>query len=210
MVRINLLPPEITEKRKFEQRLVWVGFAAIVLFAVLGLVWAFLLWQVNQKNAELQANVEAANQVKAQAEAFKVFELKEGELIARKQTAQTALAQRVDWARVVNELSLVLPSDTWLTSLQGSELDGLDMTGEILDSPNDVPDAGHKAVAKTLVRLSSLELLYNVWLVNSTKSVNITADAPIIEFEVTAQVVRPDAATTSNSSVPAPPTQTAP
>lgn len=210
MVRINLLPPEITEKRRLEQRLVWVGLAAMVVFVVLGLVWAFLLWQVGQKNSELQANVEAANQVKAQAEAFKVFELKEGELTARKQTAQTALAQRVDWARVVNELSLVLPSDTWLTSLQGNEVDGLDMTGEILDSPNDVPDAGHKAVAKTLVRLSSLELLYNVWLVNSTKSVNITADAPIIEFEMTAQVVRPDAATTSNSSVPAPPTQTAP
>jgi len=210
MVRINLLPPEITEKRKFEQRLVWVGFAAVVVFVVLGIVWSFLLWQVSQKNAELQTNLEAANQVRSQAEAFKVFELKEGQLAARKLTAETALAQRVDWGRIVNELSLVLPSDTWLTSLQGSEVDGLNLTGQIIDSPNDVPDAGHKAVAKTLVRLSSLELLYNVWLVNSTKAENIDADAPIIEFEMTSLVVRPPATTTNNPSVPAPPTQTAP
>ncbi|MBU4557166.1 MAG: hypothetical protein KJ747_09875 [Actinobacteria bacterium] len=211
MIRINLLPPEITEKRKFEQRLVWVFAAALLVFVVLVLVWSFLAYQVSQKNSVLQSNLDAANQVRSQAETFKVFELKESELEARKQTAAMALSQRVEWGRLVNELSLVLPSDAWLTSLDGSEVDGLSMLGQVLDSPDDVPDAGHKAVAKTLVRLSSLDLLYNVWLENSLKTVNTAADAPIIEFEMSAQVVRPEpVASTAPSSVPAPPTTPAP
>lgn len=211
MIRINLLPPEITEKRKFEQRLVWVFAAVLLVFVVLVLVWSFLAYQVSQKNSVLQSNLDAANQVRSQAETFKVFELKESELEARKQTAAVALSQRVEWARLVNELSLVLPSDAWLTSLDGSEVDGLDLMGQVLDSPDDVPDAGHKAVAKTLVRLSSLDLLYNVWLENSLKTVNSDADAPIIEFEMSAQVVRPDPVPSiATTSVPAPPTTPAP
>ncbi|MDP2233671.1 MAG: hypothetical protein Q8K89_08550 [Actinomycetota bacterium] len=211
MIRINLLPPEITEKRKFEQRLVWVFAAALLVFVVLVLVWSFLAYQVSQKNSVLQSNLDAANQVRSQAETFKVFELKESELEARKRTAAMALSQRVEWGRLVNELSLVLPSDAWLTFLDGSEVDGLSMLGQVLDSPDDVPDAGHKAVAKTLVRLSSLDLLYNVWLENSLKTVNTAADAPIIEFEMSAQVVRPEpVASTAPSTVPAPPTTPAP
>jgi len=211
MIRINLLPPEITEKRKFEQRLVWVFAAVLLVFVVLVLVWSFLAWQVSQKNSVLQANLDAANQVRSQAETFKVFELKESELEARKRTAAMALSQRVEWGRLVNELSLVLPSDAWLTQLDGSETDGLSMLGQVLDSPDDVPDAGHKAVAKTLVRLSSLDLLYNVWLENSLKTVNTEADKPIIEFEMSAEVMRPEpVASTTTSSVPAPPTTPAP
>lgn len=209
MVRINLLPPEITERRKFEQRLVWVGMGAVLVFVVLGLVWGFMAWQVSQKNAVLQANLDSASQVRNQAEAFKVFELKEGELATRKQTAAKALASRIDWARILNELSLVLPSDAWLTSLDARQTDGITLTGMVLDSPNDVPDAGHKAVAKTLVRLSSLELLYNVWLTNSSKTVDGATETPLIEFEITSQVVRPPASTTTTASVPAPPTDTA-
>ncbi|MDO8987483.1 MAG: hypothetical protein Q7V14_04585 [Coriobacteriia bacterium] len=211
MIRINLLPPEITEKRKFEQRLVWVFAAGLLVFVVLVLVWSFLAYQLSQKNSVLQLNLDAANQVRSQAETFKVFELKESELEARKQTAAMALSQRVEWGRLVNELSLVLPSDAWLTQLDGSEVDGLSMLGQVLDSPDDVPDAGHKAVAKTLVRLSSLDLLYNVWLENSLKTVNTEADEPIIEFEMSAKVIRPEpVASTTTTNVPAPPTTPAP
>lgn len=207
MVRINLLPPEILEKRKFEKRIVYVGLAALLVAVVLLGVWGALWWQVNQRNAELQSNLELANQFRKQAEAYKVFEDKETALGERLATAETALAGRVDWGRITNELSLVLPSDVWLTMLEGDQEGGLSLTGSAIDSDTDVPDVGHKAVAKTLVRLADLELVNNVWLITSEKTEYEDTGKHVIAFEISTGIKMPAAPDTSSSSVPAPPSQ---
>lgn len=206
MVRINLLPPEIIEKRRFEKRFAWVLVGGAATFAVIAVVWMFLQWQVSQKNNELQGSLATYQQVQAQAEAFKVFELKETELSAVRATADKALAARVDWARITNEISLILPPEAWLTDMEADEADGLSMAGHILDSPNDIPDAGHKAVAKLLFRLADLELIDNVWLTSSVKSVDAETEAPLLDFEVSTGLKKP-AAPATTSSVPAPPAQ---
>lgn len=215
MVRINLLPPEILEKRKFEQSIVYVALGGLAAVLVIGVVYAFLSFQVGAKNEVLQQNKETATQLLAQAQAYEVFQNKVDVLQSRKQVAGTALSGRVDWGRIANELSLVLPSDVWATFIRGSEIvddEGLEIAGIAIDSPSDVPDVGHKAVAKTLVRLADLELVNNVQLVFSEKD-RLDEDAgsaPIINFAIETGVVRPAATTTPTASVPAPPNQTAP
>lgn len=208
MVRINLLPPEITEKRRFEKHFAWVLLAGAAVFAIVALTWVFLQWQVSQKNNELQQNLATYQQVQAQAEAFKVFELKETELATLRSTANTALVARIDWARITNEVSLILPPEAWLTSIEADEEDGLRMSGHILDSPNDIPDAGHKAVAKLLFRLADLELVDNVWLTSSVKSEDAETEDTLLDFEVSTGLKKP-AAPATTSSVPAPPAQSA-
>ncbi len=220
MVRINLLPPEITEKRVFEERIKLVLFAGAVVAFVLVILYLFLAWSVGSKNDVLQQNREVATQVRNQAQAYEVFQDKVDELQARQTVANVALAGRVDWGRITNEVSLVLPSDVWLTRIAGSELEdepGLEISGYALDSLTDVPDVGHKAVAKTLVRLAELELLTDVWLTGSTKGVYVPEGSTIIggtdntiAFTINTEVVKPAADTTQSASVPAPPDQTAP
>lgn len=215
MVRINLLPPEITEKRVFEERIKLVGLAAAALGTVLLVLYAFLALQVGSKNDLLQQNREVATQVRSQAQAYEVFQDKVDELQARQTVADLALAGRIDWGRIANEVSLVLPSDVWLTFMSGSEDEdqqGLKIVGRAVDSLTDVPDVGHKAVAKTLVRLADLELLTDVWLTESKKEFldDNGAEGPIIEFTISSGVVRPATPTTQSASVPAPPDQTAP
>jgi len=208
MARINLLPREIAEKRKFERRIGFVLVAGLVVYVVLFLAYAGLGWVVSQRNAELQSHLELAASLSAQAEAFKIFEDKEADLDRRVAIAEVALAQRVDWSRIVNELSLVLPPDVWLTDLTASEQDGLLMRGIAVDLATDVPDSGHKAVARTLVRLGGLELLQNVWLTTSRKAMFTVGDGderPVIEFEVTTGVVRPPGPAQATAVVPAPP-----
>lgn len=207
MVRINLLPPEITEKRKFERFLGYVMLVGAVLIAVIVVVWGFLQWQVSRSNATLQQTLDSAAQVRNQAEAFKIFETRATELAQRKQVAQQALAGRIDWGRLTNEMSLVLPSDVWLLSLEANE-ESLVFTGDAIDAPNDVPDLGHKAVAKTLVRLSGLDLIENVWLTRSEKQDLEELNGQVINFEISSTVKKP-AASTTTSSVPAPPSQSA-
>lgn len=208
MIRINLLPPEIIEKRKFEGRIAYVLVAAAVIIGALIVTYVFLVWQVKGKDDVLQQNMEAASQLRDQAQSYEVFQEKENLLEQRLAVAGTALADRADWGRIANEVSLVLPSDVWLTFISGSEETGMEIAGNAVDSSADVPDVGHKAVAKTLVRLADLELLDDVWLTSSVKADYEDTDKQVIEFSITAGVVRSAASTDSDASVPAPPSQT--
>jgi Tfp pilus assembly protein PilN len=210
MIRINLLPAEILEQRKFEKQIVYVIIGGVILFVVLGLVYAFASMQLSGRNAELQQNLEIAAQLRSQAEAFAIFEEKEAALAARIAVADTALASRIDWGRIANEVSLVLPADVWLDTMTAGEDTGLNMTANVVDPIDDIPDLGQAAVAKTLIRLAQLEPLKDVWLVSSQKSEDAESGEWIIRFVVSTGLVVPEAPVTdSASSVPAPPTEPA-
>lgn len=207
MIRINLLPKETLEKRRYERYFLWVyAVAAIVAVALIG-VWLIMGLQVQQKNRELQTAQEEANKLRAEAEAYAIFEQKQTDLVARQVVAQQALASRVDWAKVSNEVSLVLPSDVWTKSIVTNQDVGLELTLVVVDAA-DAPDVGQKSVARTMVRLNELGSLYDVWLKASAKSTIAQgeSEAPVIEFQLTAQVVKPASANaTATPSVPAPP-----
>lgn len=202
MVRINLLPQEIIEKRRFERSVRYVALGGTALLVVLLGAYGLLSVQVNRGNVELQERQQTAANLRAQAEAFSVFEERESDLETRLALAGQALAGRIDWGRLSNELSLILPSDVWAVSLTGDEEAGLTLFARAVDSETDVPDTGHKAVAKTLVRLADLEQLSDVWLSSSTKAVY--EEKPVIDFTVTTAVERPGLVEDA-SGVPAPP-----
>jgi hypothetical protein len=203
MVRINLLPQEILEKRRFERDIRYVVLAGVVVLVLLFAVYGVLTIQVGQRNAELQDRQQTVANLEAQAEAFAIFEEKESDLEARLVLADEALAGRVEWGRVANELSLIMPSDVWIVTLTTDEEQGVTMFARAVDSETDVPDVGHKAVAKTLVRLNDLEQLSSVWLSSSIKTEY--EEKPVIDFTVTTAVERPDLEEDTDG-VPAPPT----
>ncbi len=217
MVRVNLLPREVIDRRRFEQwyRYVFigtVGLALIVLFAYAGL---FLLTQ--QKNDDLQALQEEAKQFQTQADAFGVFEVKEQELLAREQIAQTALASRVNMGMLAEEVSLVLPDEVWLDSIALGEQEGVTLTGNTPRSTSESIDIAYKSIAKLLVRLNELGNLYDVWLVtaanNNWNAWQVPEDsvaplpAKVVTFQATGKIVLPAAPATSTAPpVPAPTT----
>ena len=205
MIRVNLLPKEILEKRRYERYFVWVYAAAAIISVVLIGVWLIMGVQVQQKNRDLQTLQEEANKLRAEADAFAIFEQKQTDLTSRQTVAQQALSGRVDWAKVSNEMSLVLPSDVWVKSIIANQDGGVQLTLASVDAA-DAPDVGQKSVARTMVRLNDLGSLYDVWLKASAKGAIQQGEAqtPIIEFQLTAQVVKPASATTT-STVAAPP-----
>ena len=140
MVRVNLLPREIIDRRKYEQwyRYVFIGVVGVALIVLF--VYAGLYMMVQQKNDELQSLQEQVMQYQAQADAFGVFEVKEQELISREQVAQTALAGRINMGRLAEEISLVLPDEIWLGSITLSE-----ETGVVLDGFTPDPAASRLA-----------------------------------------------------------------
>ncbi len=208
MIRINLLPPEILEKRRFEHQIVYVLLVGAVFILAVGIAYTWFAWQGSERNRELQSNLALESSYQKQAEAFKIFEDKEQSLQRRAEIAERALDGRADWGRIANELSLVLPPDVWLERIEAEEYT-LKLEGRALDNEVDIPDVGHKAVAKTLVRLGDLELLSNVWLTSSKKG-SATAETklrPFIVWGIQSDVNAPRTLQ-QDTGVPAPPTGT--
>ena len=192
MTSINLLPPEIRARRQAERRMVFVALGALALAVVLAGVFAVGFLGAQKKETELAQVEQQVRTTQAQAEQLAIFEQTQTELQTRSETVTRALAGRRDWARLYDEISLVLPSDLWAETFLSSEAGGISIQGWAVDAPDDTPDAGHKSIAKMLVRLADLEQLQDVWLTNSAKALYLEQDA--IQFTVTAQVKDPSAA----------------
>lgn len=208
MVRINLLPPEILQKRRAEKVFGYVGIGAVIAIVLLLIVWGIGGYLVRNANVDLQSKKDQAANFQKAAEAFAIFESKEADLASRRDVVTRALAGRVDWTRLFSELSLVLPADTWVTSLKVAEqtTPNFDVMGRALD-PQDTPDAGHKSIASCLIRLADLEQLRDVWLTTSEKDIATYEPDSVVSFQITAEVVKPTPAVESAGGVPAPPSQ---
>lgn len=164
MVRINLLPPEILERRKYERFYPIVFIAAGVLLAIVLITWGVLRFAVSSSNSELQSVEQNASDLRAQADNLAVFELKEKELAARQKVADQALLGRIDMGRLAEEISLVLPEEVWVATIDCNEQTGLSANLWAPDPLGQSSAEGYKAAASTLVRLSALDSLYDVWL----------------------------------------------
>ncbi len=176
-----------TKELAFAASTIWVVLAAILVSVLLAGVWGFGRYRLNAKEDELAAVQQQVQSTQAQANQLAVFEERQAELATRQATAAQALAGRRNWAKLFDELSLVLPSDIWLQTLNATEDSGLELMAWAIDAPTDSPDVGHKTIAKALVRLADLEQLKDVWLTDSSKAE--FEDKPAIQFRVTADVV---------------------
>ncbi len=201
MLRINLLPPEVLERRRWEKWYQYVFFAFFVLL-VLALLAAAWLWLMTQtKEDELQGLKEQSAQYQSQAAAFSVFEKKQQELADREAVVNTALAGRVNMGRLADDISLILPEEVWMEQLLVGQDTGLSLDGYTPLTSSRSSDVGYKSVAKTLVRLDSLDDLQDVWLAaaSSTEfgdwqveppSAVPTTSADVVRFQVSGEVKR--------------------
>lgn len=201
MVRINLLPPEIIEKRKYDRFLPYIFVAAAILVGVIVVVWGMMQFFVSQRTASLQQTQESTRELTEQAQALAVFDQREAEAAARQKAAQDALAGRVNIGRLAEELSLVLPDEVWLDSLLISESTGIQFKANTPEPDNQTMDEGYKSVAATLVRVNSLEQTYDVWLSSASLATftglqpradySSETSIPVVAFESTAKISRP-------------------
>ncbi len=198
MIRVNLLPPDVLEKRKLERWWVYAVFVALAFYAVLAVIAGALVYVRIGKASDLSAKQQEAASLQTQAAQFKVFEDRQATFAARKAVVQKALAGRVGWPSILTDLSLVLPSDAWLDTLTLDEK-AVSVTGKAVDSVNEPAAAGFKTIAKLLVRLGDLRAFDNVWLTQSQKE--DYKGNPVINFQITADM-SPAAASDASTAPP--------
>jgi Tfp pilus assembly protein PilN len=178
MVRINLLPKEVLERRRYERWFAYVFIAFAALLALIAIFWGYFWFSGAQKNADLQLLQEQSQKLQSQADAFGIFEQKEQELVKRQAIAVTSLAGRINMGRVAEEVSLVLPDEVWLQSMGISQTDGLTVVGYTPRTSSHSMEVSYKSVAKTLVRLNELESISDVWLTSAVNA-EYTGFAPV-------------------------------
>jgi Tfp pilus assembly protein PilN len=195
MTTINLLPPEIREKRVAERRRILVGMGAAVLLGAIGAVIFLMNVMLQGEQAKLSAMEKQSAGIQRAITEYQIFEKQKQDVDAKKAVVDQVTAGEVPWYKLFNEVALVIPSDVWLTAISGDEKKGVSFIGAAVDQVADTPDSGHKPVAKWLVRLSEIPMLTDVWLTSSAKGVGT------VLFSTTAKVTAPN----SPAAAPAPP-----
>ena len=114
----------------------------------------------------------------------------ETEKTARKAALDQALSGRTSWDTVLREVSLVLPDDVWLSTLNAKS--GAASTDPATGpTPSTVNMAGYtysqEGVARLLMRLSLVPHLANVQLQTSTASA--IGSRSVVSFTIAADVV---------------------
>jgi len=170
---VNLLPPRYRRARATGERpglaYAALGILAVVFLMVLGVVLSNN--QINDakdKTAKAQAETAAAQAKAGQLQGY-------GNFAALKTSREAAVAtvanSRFDYERLMREMALVLPHDTYLTTFSAAT-GGASPTGTA--SGPSVTLAGcaptYKGVATAIVRLRKMHNVTDVSLTSSTKA----------------------------------------
>ncbi len=200
-ISINLLPKEVLEKRKAEHQLAFMLLGVVVMVFLLISVYGFNFIRILQAQTDLEA-VKTEN-ARVQTEIAKIGDFeKVRSLVEKKQNLiSTITSKKYSWSRLLNNISLIVPNEIWLTKLEVQDNGKLSFSGKAL-AGTETSGIGHKPVAKWLVHMSELNDIEDVWLTTSKKSAaesgsqedeelpaSSTADSSsIIDFESRASI----------------------
>jgi Tfp pilus assembly protein PilN len=209
---INLLPARYQPARASGQR-PGIGYAAIGALAVL-LVMVLLYVITNNgindakdKTAKAQAEQQEAQVRIGQLQAYGDF----AQLRQTREAAVRGVAQlRFDYERLMREMALVLPHDTYLTTFSATGTGAAATSGSASANGPAVTVNGcapsHPGVATAIVRLRKLHNVVDVELGSSTKGggASDSATAPACKVNWTATLTfTPETAATVQEPVPA-------
>jgi len=174
MSQINLLPPEIAQRRRVREITLLIGAAGLVLVALLVIVFIVQtarlagergkLASVKRQNAALQVRV---NQLQS-------FAQDQATLQNKKRLLATLTQNEVRWSVLLSDISIKIPSDVWLTSLTGSVQVASTAPGQAPQTVGTIAFSGqtftHLDVAKWLSRLAEVREFSFPYLTLSAKA----------------------------------------
>ncbi|MFQ5574212.1 MAG: PilN domain-containing protein [Terriglobia bacterium] len=190
-LRINLLPPEIIEKRRFE-RILFVSVLGFV-FLLFGLfiVYTSTMVRVAQYESSVVKIERERDELKRKISLLQGFEDQKRNLKSQEEILERAVGAEVPWHEILYEVGMVIPSDVWLSTISTELQEGTVLTFQGYTF-------GHASVAEWLARLSQVSSLRDVWL-KSSEETKID-DSEVVEFEITAGLSGAALATTETQT----------
>lgn len=115
--RVNLLPPEIEQQRRFRHVQAGLGGAVLASVVVVGALLVSANGQVGSAQDDLDANKARATQLQLKTEDYAEVPLVQARVDAARAQLGEAMGQEVRWSYFLNDLSLKIPRHVWLDSM---------------------------------------------------------------------------------------------
>lgn len=199
--RINLVPP--SERARTSTNFAMLGFVAVAILVVFGLGLAYYMFSntLDDRREQLTSIQNETQKVQAQVAGLKRY----GELDTQRKdveaVVQGAYASRTLVAEILDKLSLVLPDNVWLSTLDLSTTDpgAAPAEGGTTDSSITLSGNtyGFQDIAQLLVRLQLMPSLSNVSLASAGEALGaVDATKNVKGFSIEAAVVNTQSAET--------------
>lgn len=199
-ILINLLPQEITDKRKAEKRLVMALLIAAGIGALLFAVFTVNMIRITSRERVLARLEEENSKYQVAINEMKSFQDKQNQVEQLQNLIDSVSDLDFVWSKFFNDVSLIIPNDVWLTKVT-SDSKIVSFEGLAVAEATGTADNGHKPVAKWLVHLGQIEGLSDIWLTTSEKQKDKLEGK--VKFTSTAKIKQPE-------SSPKPPAVSAP
>lgn len=176
-MRVNLLPGEIRERQRVRRRGGAVAVVGVLVLAALGAFYFLQQVRLNDLKQDLAAQEAENDRLRAEIAELQEFDQQQRELAASQDLLNTLLADEVQWSGVLRDISLVIPGQTWLTTLNG-QITQTEGTAQPTEGPSGLIGQisfngfglSHRAVALWLTRLEDVEGFANPWVSTSQKT----------------------------------------
>jgi Tfp pilus assembly protein PilN len=119
--RVNLLPPEIEEIRRFRRVQVGLAGGVVAAVAVVGLLYVGATGGVTDAEAEVTAATTEQSGLQAEAAKYRDVTATYNRAAAAQAMLVAAMGEEVRYSRFLNDLALTMPDDVWITSLAYSQ-----------------------------------------------------------------------------------------
>jgi Tfp pilus assembly protein PilN len=183
-MRMNLLPPEVRQRQSVRRRTAAVVAAGVVVLAGVAALYFLQQLRLVGVNNDLEDQRAANSGIQAQINDLRRFDELQREVEASRNMLSTLMANEILWSGVLRDVSLVIPSDVWLSGMTAQTSES---GGAVTPAPA-TPVAGqtgqglvgqitfngfaldHRAVALWLARLDDVRGFANPWLSNAQKT----------------------------------------
>lgn len=185
--------------------ILFAAFATLVFAVILVIAYGFYFIQTYQAQSVLDRLKSANAELAKKTDDMQVFKRRQEQLEKQKKMIEALQKMQFDWADLLNDIALLLPNEVWLTELKATmptPADAAQVANKAAgQSTNEVTltgfsTTGQTGVAKTLARLSDIQLLQNVSL-NFSQESNF-GQRRITQFEIKAQLNLPKELTQSS------------
>ncbi len=119
--RVNLMPPEIEEQRRFRRIQIGLGAAVVGAVGVVGLLYTAANGSLADANSELEAANAKNTALRAESAKYKDVTAVYQRAAAAQAMLTEAMGEEVRYSRFLNDLSLTVPDNVWVKNLVFSQ-----------------------------------------------------------------------------------------
>lgn len=188
MPSINMIAPRRAEKKRLETNVSRLVLAIMVELAIIVSVSLLFVGQIIKTSSSISALNQQLDKITPRVNEINNFEKKSAALMPKIDTLNQAKVDTLRWCNVMNDLSVSLPSKTWLTRI--STVPSQPETSDITVNLNGV-SADQSLVGETMLRMHDAVRDFSTLDLHFTQNTTL-GSVNAIEFEVAAGIKLPN------------------